>query len=191
MKLRDAKFELRKGGVRLNNWLRWGSVRQQRTAAEGFTPHMRKHWTCPACKQEFVRTIVFFPPFSLLSFFYATFKRLTCLFCVLDDVISFSTNLLLITRTFFNLSFAAIWTERGGAARESVWRRRAAIGHTRRADPRQQAARRRGTRGRETRRRDAAGIYRAIISWKCLLVLFFLFMTFFWSEYSCRCANVK
>lgn len=50
----DAKFEEKKGGVRLCSWLRYGSLQAERPSDEGISAHMRKHWDCPQCREHFV-----------------------------------------------------------------------------------------------------------------------------------------
>lgn len=50
----DARFEEKKGGVRLCSWLRYASLQAERPAAEGISSHMRKHWDCPQCAEHFV-----------------------------------------------------------------------------------------------------------------------------------------
>ena len=54
----DARFEEKKGGVRLCAWLRYASLHSERPAAEGLSSHMRKHWDCPQCREHFVFSAV-------------------------------------------------------------------------------------------------------------------------------------
>lgn len=50
----DARFEEKKGGVRLNSWLRYGSLQAERPETEGVSSHMKKHWDCAQCGEHFV-----------------------------------------------------------------------------------------------------------------------------------------
>lgn len=50
----DARFEEKKGGVRLCSWLRYASLHAERPDAEGISAHMRKHWDCPQCREHFI-----------------------------------------------------------------------------------------------------------------------------------------
>jgi len=48
-------FESTKGGWRVNSYLRYGSLRQHKTIAAGFTgSHLRKHWRCDRCGGNFI-----------------------------------------------------------------------------------------------------------------------------------------
>lgn len=50
-----ADFESTKGGWRVNAYLRFGSLRQHKTIAAGFTgSHLRKHWKCETCGGSFI-----------------------------------------------------------------------------------------------------------------------------------------
>lgn len=50
----DARFEEKKGGVRLCAWLRYASLQAERPDNEGLSAHMRKHWDCPQCAEHFI-----------------------------------------------------------------------------------------------------------------------------------------
>ena len=43
--IQQVGIEHSKGGFKVNNWLRYGSVRHEKTISAGYSSHIKKHWT--------------------------------------------------------------------------------------------------------------------------------------------------
>jgi len=51
----SAEFDSHKGGVRLNEWLQWASVREEGPAlSSGFSAHLRRHIRCDRCGKALI-----------------------------------------------------------------------------------------------------------------------------------------